>query len=443
MRPARRLLTILLGWLVLALVIESLHLLIGENVSQLLSQLWIVLGAAIAILALVDYTSSKKIDPLLVDRRLPAGFSVGTTNSLELIVKNRCAYRVYFKLTELVDETIDLEGLPLETYLNEGEKLKITVIVKPLKRGNKLFGGVDTLVQSRYRLWAWRQQYLDTQTVKVFPNFTAVSHFELLAHGHMISQIGIHINQRRGEGLDFHQLREFRPGDALRQVDWKATSRALKPISREFQDERDQDIIFLIDNGRRMRVKDGELSHFDHCLNAVLLTSYIALRQGDAVGLQAFGSEDRWMPPVKGKNNLNSVIHTVYDLHSSTATSDYVEAAQDLVSRHRKRSLIVMISNISEFDNDDLLAAYKLLRKTHLVILACLREDSLVSRLEQPVANFNDALAYSSAIDVWNKRDIMLKQLQSAGAIIIDEDPSKLHIALVNEYLALKRSGRI
>lgn len=443
MRPTRRLLRILLIWLIAAITIESLSFILSDHIAGLLGDLWLLAGALLATCALLDIYLSKKSDQIKVTRYLPAGFSVGTSNSINLVISNLCAYPLSFEITELVDESIELVGLPLNTRLEPNNKLDMTFSVKPLKRGNRIFKGIDSLVQSRFRLWAWRQQHLEEQTVKVFPNFTAVSNFELLAQGHMVSQLGIHMNQRRGEGLDFHQLREFRAGDALRQVDWKATSRAMKPISREFQDERDQDIIFLIDNGRRMRVKDGELSHFDHCLNAVLLTSYIALRQGDAVGLQAFGSEDRWMPPVKGKNNLNSVIHNVYDLHSSTAISDYIAAAQELVSRHRKRSLIILISNTSEHDNDDLLAAYKLLRKTHLVIFACLREDSLVSKLESPVANFDDAIAYSSAVKVWNKRDTMLKQLQNAGAIVLDDEPSKLHIALVNEYLALKRSGRI
>ena len=91
--------------------------------------------------------------------------------------------------------------------------------------------------------------------------------------------------RRRGEGLEFHQLREYREGDSQRQIDWKATSRSGQLISREYQDERDQQIMLLIDCGRRMRAQDDELSHFDHVLNAALLLAYVGLRQGDAVGL--------------------------------------------------------------------------------------------------------------------------------------------------------------
>ena len=99
--------------------------------------------------------------------------------------------------------------------------------------------------------------------------------------------VGAHLRRRRGEGTEFQQLREYRLGDSLRQIDWKATQRARKLISRDYQDERNQQVMLLVDTGRRMLARDDGLSHFDHVLNAALLVAYIALRQGDVVGLLA------------------------------------------------------------------------------------------------------------------------------------------------------------
>jgi uncharacterized protein (DUF58 family) len=192
-----------------------------------------------------------------------------------------------------------------------------------------------------------------------------------------------------------------------------------------------------------MRAKDGALSHFDHCLNAFLLTAYIALRQGDAVGLHAFGRSERWISPVKGKANLNTLMHGIYDLHSSTDTSDFLNASDQLLSKHRKRSLVIIVSNISEEDKEDVMLAYKLLSERHLVIVACLREESFIKSSEEDVNDFDGALRYSAARSILRERKHMLKSLSAAGAITLDEEPSKLHIALVNQYLDLKRSGRI
>ena len=85
---------------------------------------------------------------------------------------------------------------------------------------------------------------------------------------------------RRGEGMEFHQLREYRQGDSQRAIDWKATSRTARLISREYEDEKDQRVLLVVDCGRRMASKDGELSHFDHTLNAALLLAHVGAAPG-------------------------------------------------------------------------------------------------------------------------------------------------------------------
>ncbi|VUD69184.1 hypothetical protein TDB9533_04550 [Thalassocella blandensis] len=443
MRPAKYCLIAYLGWFVSALLLNLLILHSDSGAGSELSKLWWMLGGIITVITYREFLSRPADDILQIERQLPPGLSVGTDNLIELKIRNTAEQTLHITLTELVDDAVRVEGLPITLTLKPQEGVSLSYVVHPLQRGSVIFEGIDCLIETPWRFWSNRYRYLAATEVKVFPNFSAISHFELLAHGQQVGQLGIHLNQRRGEGLDFHQLREFRPGDALRQVDWKATSRALKPISREFQDERDQDIIFLLDNGRRMRTKDGELSHFDHCLNAFLLTAYVALRQGDAVGFQTFGSIDRWINPIKGKNNLNTLLHQVYDIHSSVATSDYLTAAENLMNRHRKRSLVIIISNFHEQDKEDLLAAYQLLQRNHLVIIACLQEQSVGEKLDEPVRNFDQALSYSSAYQFYLERQQAIKRLVASGAIVLDDKPSQLHIALVNEYYALKRSGRI
>ena len=79
-----------------------------------------------------------------------------------------------------------------------------------------------------------------------------------------------------------------------------------------------------------MRAIDGELPQFDHCLNALLLVAYVALRQGDHIAVQSFGGEDRWLPPVKGSHAMATVLNHLYDATTSSAPSDFAEAAERL-----------------------------------------------------------------------------------------------------------------
>jgi uncharacterized protein (DUF58 family) len=256
-----------------------------------------------------------------------------------------------------------------------------------------------------------------------------------------LSQMGILTRRRRGEGLDFHQLREYRLGDSPRQVDWKATSRMRKLISREYQDERDQEVIFLLDCGHRMLTKDDALSHFDHTLNAILLLTYVALRQGDAVGLSTFSGEERWVAPLKGVGTMNRILNSVFDLQPSTDAPDYTKAVMNLLARHKKRSLVIVISNLRDEDSDDLLPALQLLRKRHLVLLTSMQEQALTDVLESTVEDFDDAIRVAATHDYLRYRREAFERIQASGILSMDVVPTQLSVGLVNEYLAIKSSG--
>nr|WP_284500388.1 DUF58 domain-containing protein [Microbulbifer sp. GX H0434] len=245
--------------------------------------------------------------------------------------------------------------------------------------------------------------------------------------------------------MDFRQLREYREGDSQRQVDWRASARMRKLISREYQDERDQEIVYMLDCGRRMRAKDGALSHFDHALNALLLSAYVAIKQGDAVGLHAFAHPGRSgrLPPVKGESAINLLLNHVYDLHSGTASADFSGAAQQMLAEHSRRALVILVTNLRDEDGDELLAAVQLLSRRHLVMVACLRESALDDLMQRPVAGFGDAVELAATRDFLDRRGRLLQQLRARNVLVVDSAPDKLHMALVESYWQLKRSGRI
>jgi len=257
-----------------------------------------------------------------------------------------------------------------------------------------------------------------------------------------LSQLGVRQRQRRGLGLEFHQLREFREGDSLRQIDWKATARQRTPIAREYQDERDQQIVFMLDCGRRMRSQDDELSHFDHALNACLLLSYVALRQGDAVGLCTFaGDQPRYLAPVKGSSQLNLLLNAVYDLDTTRRTADYQAAASELLARQKRRALVIVITNLRDEDDETLLAAVKRISRQHRVLVVSLREEALDRLRQAPVQTLPEALAYSGTIDYLNTRNELHDRLSAQGLSLLDSLPSELGPALVTRYLGWKKAG--
>jgi uncharacterized protein (DUF58 family) len=228
----------------------------------------------------------------------------------------------------------------------------------------------------------------------------------------------------------------------LRQIDWKATARQRTPIAREYQDERDQQIIFMLDCGRRMRSQDDELSHFDHALNACLLLSYVALRQGDAVGLSTFASDTpRYLAPVKGTGQLNTLLNSVYDLNSSQRSADYQAAATQLLARQKRRALVVLLTNLRDEDDEELLTAVKRLGQQHRVLIASLREDLLDNLRETPVQTLPEALAYCGTVNYLNARAELHERLSAHGVPVLDTRPGQLGTQLVTQYLSWKRGG--
>ena len=267
--------------------------------------------------------------------------------------------------------------------------------------------------------------------------------YTLLATDQRLNQMGILKKRRRGEGVDFHQLREYRDGDSLRQVDWKATARTRKIISRDYQEERDQQIIFLVDCGRRMLAHDDELSHFDHTLNAILLLSHVALRQGDAVGLMTFSGHERWIPPRKSMASVNSILNSIYDLQPSLVSPDYTRAATQLMTRQKRRALIILITNLRDEDTDELLPALHMMRKRHLVMLASMQESVINNMLDKPVLGFDAALDHAAAQHYLGYRRDAHRKVMSEGILHLDVIPQELPINIVNRYLEVKSSGQL
>jgi len=243
--------------------------------------------------------------------------------------------------------------------------------------------------------------------------------------------------------MEFHQLREYRQGDPQRAIDWKATSRTGKLISREYEDEKDQRVLLVIDCGRRMSAKDDELSHFDHALNAALLLAHVALRQGDAVGVMTMGGAYRFAAPRKSVAALNTILNYVYDIEPTASMPDYLLAARDVMLRQHRRALVILLTNLRDEDDDTLLPALRLLRARHLVVLASLREAIIGRALSARVDSFDRAVTHAAAADYLALRERSFRRIGAAGAICLDVEPDKLPISLVNRYLELKRVGRL
>lgn len=431
----------LLQWLFLWCLVAGLASLTPWAQQIPWMDLWIGMGFAVGLFALFDMLRLRRIPVPLMQRQVRHALSVGVWHKIKLEIENSHTEACEYTIFDDFPQPAEQQGLPQQIRLQSGQRAILEYNLCIQQRGPADFSQVHIRIRSPWGLW-WQHIKLPVKdTTKVYPNFAAVSGYALLATENRLGQLGIRKQPRRGEGLEFHQLREYRPGDALRQLDWNATSRQRKLISREYQDERDQQVIFLLDCGRRMRTQDDRLSHFDHSLNAMLLLSYVALRQGDALGLLSFSGSARWLAPRKGLDTLSRLLNSVYDLQPGMEASDYVRAVEQFLHKQRRRALVIILSNLRDEDNESLVSALRLLQRKHLVLFASLQEQALNQTVKQGFEDFEGALQHAATLSYLKARRSAHEVLRQYGAYYLDTEPEHLPAALVNYYLEIKRSG--
>ncbi len=405
---------------------------------------WLLAGGLFCAMAARDAFALQNRPPLAVERILAPVLPLGIWRPVRLRFANlqqqSTALTVFDHYPSAAAECADL---PQRLTVAAGGWTELTYRLRPLARGEWTFGPIQVWLDSPRGFWQRDDHLGEPSTVRVYPDFAAITRYIRLLADRREALLGIHRRRRRGEGQDFLHLREYRIGDSLRQIDWKATARVRKPIAKEYQEERQQTVLFLLDCSRRMRAQDDDLSHFDHALNALILLAYVALRQGDAVGVHSFGGERRWLMPRSGPGMLTALIEGLYPLQPTLDPPDYAEAVNLTLARQRKRALIVLLTNLRDEDQDDLWPAVALLRRRHLLVIANLREPILDELLARPIRDLPQAQLYATTGHYLRQRERVQEELRQQGAIVLDVPPDRLPAAMVNQYLDLKSGGRL
>lgn len=445
--------------LALLFVLAAMALMLGAPhasvawVAAVLLGTGLALAAADAWLTLRDWRAA----PVQATRRLPHALALGVPKVLTLSLAHAGPRHWRGAAFDDVDPTLACEGLPQAMDLPPGRSLELRYTVTPGRRGAVHFGATELRLRSRLGCFELRRFVGASQSLQVYPNFAAVAGYAWLAGDRRLAQIGIKTYAQRGAGTDFKQLADYQRGDAIRHIDWRATLKHRRPIVRQYQDERDQCVLFLLDCGRRMRADEGSVqaggSHFDQALNALMLLSYVALKEGDEVGALTFGlpeGEQRHFAPRKGQATLNALMARLHDVEPGTGHADYLQAARHLLRLQHKRALVIVLTNFRDEDAQELQPALELLRRRHLVLLANLRERVLRELAEQPLvaAPRGDgrpapAVEIAGAHLFEQARREAFARASNHDPLAIDVEPQQLAVALVNRYHAVKRSGRL
>ncbi|MBH5329516.1 DUF58 domain-containing protein [Eikenella sp. S3360] len=443
MRPSR-LLVLLFAALLAVCVAGWLAGYLNEGVGGIVQYVAGGLALLLALGALLDALWQRHPPVPQWERSLPHQFIQGRPHSVEITLMPPGQGLWRRPQTMLVADLFphnwhtDTPHLLIDTL--PGRLSTIRYQITPRLRGRAEFAGIEYWLPSPFGLWQRRHRHALADKVDVLPDFSRILGADLIGLQRWLNLVGVKKLPRLGLGQDFHQLRDYQDGDDIRNIDWKATSRMSRPIVRTYQDEQDQQLIFLLDCGRNMRLQMEGKSHFDHALQAMLLLSYTALKHGDAVGLLTFAQpEARFVPPHKGMEQLGRLVQGVFDIEPSQQAADFESAVNLLLQKQKRRALVVVLSHLNHEDSRHLLQHIQRLRKHHMVLFGGLRPLAPEEVRQQPVRNEEDAQAYLGALQYESHVAEAIRHFDAARINAVNVLPNQLSTELINRYLQLKR----
>jgi uncharacterized protein (DUF58 family) len=375
-----------------------------------------------------------------VTRKIARTCSLGVPLDSEITVENRAPIMLNGSVRDDLPE--HFEASPSEHKLRLPPMGRMTASRKltPGRRGAFRLENVYLRFSSPLQLWV-RQLCLPLENpLNVYPDMKQLSDYALLARTNRLSLIGVRKTRRVGQDNEFERLRDYTRDDNYRHIDWRSTARRRKLTVRQFQNDQSQRVIFLLDCGRMMTNERGGYTLLDYALNSTLMMAYVALAQGDSVGMLCFSDTiHSYIPPRGGSSQMNRLIQAGFDQFPRLVESRYDQAFLYLSTHCKRRSLVVLATNVIDEVNAGAVVDYLgNIHGQHLPLGVLLRDREMFEAADSPDGDAFQMYRAAAAADILLWRDQVLKDLEHRGVLVVDAFPDELTAPLVNQYLEVK-----
>jgi uncharacterized protein (DUF58 family) len=406
-----------------------------------------MIGAAYDVLIFAAAYVSHRMAPsgkdIHVKRSFDPVLSVRVSNHVRLRLLNDGLESVRVRVRDEAPERCAASGNEFTLMLKPGVAQEVVYQVVPFERGEDSFRGTFIRLACPWGL-VEKELLLETEEpVRVYPNVLALREFDLLKQQGRLREMGIRRARSRGLGTEFESLREYGEGDDFRKIDWKATARKDKLVVRQYEQERNQAVIVVVDIGRHMLAEVDGVRKLDHVLDSLLMLVNAAAVAGDQIGLLVFAETVRnYLPPAKGRSQVGRVIEAIHDLVAEPVESDSASAFAYLGARWKRRSLLVAFTDVLDADRArDVAGSLAPLGRRHLVLLARVGDPRLKEVLGLEVTN--KRAMYEKTAARMLRGDALAAQgvLESAGVHTLEAEPQDLAASLVSYYFKVKEKA--
>lgn len=375
--------------------------------------------------------------------RGPAALSVVT--HVDLTLANQSGRTVHARVQDFVPQQLRREPPTLEISAPARREGSASYEVRATQRGEAKLGDAYVRYQGPMRIAErWARVPLE-QSVHIYPNLEeAKRHSVYLVRSRQI-ELEKRYTRMRGLGREFESLREYREGDEYRDICWTAAARRGKLVTRIYQVERSQTIWIVIDAGRLMRARIGELSKLDYAVNAALSLAQVALYSGDRVGLLAYGRSIRQRAPAaRGSTHLRVLIEQLAAVQEETSEADHLQTAGRLLSDQKRRSLVVWLTDLAETAmTPEVIEAASQMMPRHLVLFVVIGQPDLGTLAAEEPKDEKQMFEIAAAQEMVHRRELLLARLRERGALALEVNSSAVSPRLVNSYLEIKQRNQI
>jgi uncharacterized protein (DUF58 family) len=417
----------------------------------------VVLASVLA--AAVDWWLAGDGRRVRVERRLASDkLSLGGWNLVELHATNGSArtQRLSVRDQPPAGFEVDAPGLIFSMLAGARDAAVVNYHVRPPRRGDARFGELYVRLEGPLRLIRRTFRQAGTAAdVRVYPNLRELRRYDLLIRRGLEAQPAGRPVRLAGASTEFERIREYLPDDEFRRINWKATARRGQPLVNQFEAERSQNLVMLLDAGRSMAAladpldeasDDGlGLTKLDRALNTALLLAYVASLRGDRVSLLAYADDVRaFVPPRRGRRALLECVQTLYNIRAEPIEPDHGRAFAFLAQRNLRRSLVVLFTDLNDRESSAGLAGHVLrAARQHMVVCVTLADPNLRRPAALRPKDGRSLYEKMVAMQLLDDRAQVLASLAARGVLTVDTDASALNPRVIAAYLELKQRGRV
>ncbi len=403
--------------------------------------------ALIALAALIDAVRTPGSSYVTLQRVFPTTIGVGDTKEVHYEARSTWPVALRVSITQQLPASIsEISAPPDAMRLTDHAVLVITTSIMGKVRGGFQLGPVALTILGPWGLVKRSILYNPGDVISVVPSIVGAGRYRLLAAQHRLRTAGQRVIRRRGGGTSFANLRDYVAGDDPRHIDWKATARRHRLISREFTVEQGQTIMIAMDCGRMMTQLAGDRPRFEYALASALTLADIALSTGDRVGLIAFDSTVRsYLAPTRAPGTIGTIRDALTSVTATMTEPDYAAAFRTLTERNRRRSLIVLFTDVIDVRSSRAVIALSARSsERHLPLVVALRNEQLVTAsIPSPGATNEQTYESAAAEELLSAREEALQIMRQTGVAVIDTAPAGMTAALINRYLEIKERSAL